>query len=80
MRVFDVLPIVAVLNDIVMIVHGGLPRKAGGKNAVKLSDIAKIRKEDVGDIEAVDSSETTFMLNEMLWNDSSECRGFEVNY
>ena len=79
LEVFDVLPIVAIVNDLVMVVHGGLPRKAAGKNPVKLSDLAKIRKEDVGDIEAVDASEQTFMLNEMLWNDSSEDRGFSEN-
>lgn len=79
LEVFDVLPIIAVINDIVIVLHGGLPRKAASKNSVKLQDLAKIRKEDVGDIEAIDTSETVFMLNEMLWNDSQETKGFADN-
>jgi len=78
---FDMLPLVHILNEKVLVVHGGIPcfyLSAKG-DIIPLSRIEKIdRKKEVP--EPTTNVVEDVIFNEILWNDPRNHNGWENNY
>lgn len=65
---FDELPVTALVKNVLMCVHGGLPAKAMEPEGLALEEIRRLEK---GDLDG--------WVHELLWNDSSPARGVREN-
>jgi len=71
---FDELPVMALVSNSLVCVHGGLPQHvASGFHLSTLEHMGKVRSPDLAESEAAD------MYNELMWNDSSPENGFSPN-
>jgi len=67
-NMFDDLPVTALVQGVLMCVHGGLPAKAAEQAGLALADFRRLSK---GDLDG--------WVHELLWNDSSPMRGVRDN-
>jgi len=74
---FEVLPLASVIDDQVLVVHGGLPRNSCGPGAVTLAEVAHLRRP----LEALHHSKAraSQMVADITWSDPRDASGIGAN-